>query len=73
MTMAEHKPSAAQALYGHLKSGAREPIERRQGGSLAEVMYPRPEPPPKNPYLSPMSEAEWRDQLWALAGLRKKR
>jgi hypothetical protein len=70
--MADREPTAAQALYGHLKSGAREPIERRQGGSLAEAMYQRPKPPLKNPYLEPMSEAEWRDQLWALAGLRRK-
>jgi hypothetical protein len=66
-------PSAAQSLYPHLKSGAREPVERRQGGSIAEVMYPRPKPPLRNPYLLPMTESEWRDQLWALAGLRRKR
>jgi hypothetical protein len=66
-------PSAAQALYGHLKSGAREPVERRQSSSLAETMYQRPKPPLKNPYLEPMTETEWRNQLWELAGLRRKR
>ena len=71
--MAQPEPSAAQALYGHLPSASREPIERRQGGSIAEALYPRPEPPLRNPYLTAMSEAEWRDQLWALAGLRRKR
>ena len=71
--MADREPSAAQALYGHLKSGAREPVERRQDGSLAEAMYQRPKPPLKNPYLEPMTEQAWRDQLWALAGLRRKR
>jgi hypothetical protein len=70
--MADRGPSAAQALYGHLKSGAREPVERR-GGSLAEAMYQRPKPPLKNPYLEPMTEQAWRDQLWELAGLRRKR
>jgi hypothetical protein len=49
--MADREPSAAQALYGHLKSGAREPVERRQGDSLAEAMYQRPKAPLKNPYL----------------------
>jgi hypothetical protein len=36
-------------------------------------LYPRPKPPLKNPYLEPMTETEWRDQLWELAGLRRKR
>ena len=71
--MAQREPSAAQALYGHLKSGAREPVERRHDGSLAEAMYQRQKPPLKNPYLEAMTETEWRDQLWALAGLRRKR
>jgi len=71
--MADRSPSAAASIYPHLKSGAREPVERRQDGSLAEAMYQRPKPPLKNPYLEPMTETEWRDQLWALAGLRRKR
>jgi hypothetical protein len=71
--MAQRGPSAAQALYGHLKSGAREPVQRRQGGSIAEALYPRPKLPLKNPYLEPMTEQAWRDQLWELAGLRRKR
>jgi hypothetical protein len=32
-------PSAAQALYGHLKSGVREPIKQRTN-SLADSMFP---------------------------------
>jgi hypothetical protein len=71
--MAQREPSAAQALYGHLKSGAREPIERRQGGSIAEVMYPRPKPPLRNPYLLPMTESEIHDQFFEMCGLRRKR
>jgi hypothetical protein len=72
--MTQREPSAAQALYGHLKSGAREPLERRQsGGSIAEALYPRPKPAPKNPYLEPMTEAEWRDQFFEMCGLRRKR
>jgi hypothetical protein len=71
--MSEGPRSAAQSLYPHLKSGTPDPVERRQGGSIAEALYPRPKPPLRNPYLESMSEAEWRDQLWALAGLRRKR
>jgi len=67
-------PSAAQALYGRLKSVAREMVQpRHQPGSIADAMYPRPKPPLRNPYLEPMSEVEIRDQFWALAGLRRKR
>jgi hypothetical protein len=67
--------SAAQALYGHLKSGARPVVERRGRGkdSIASAIYPRPKPRLKNPYLEPMTETERRDQLLALAGLRRKR
>ena len=71
--MTQREPSAAQALYGHLKSGAREPVERRQGGGIAEALYPSPKPPLRNPYLEPMTETEWRDQLWELVGLRRTR
>jgi hypothetical protein len=72
--MTRREPSAAQALYGHLKTGAREPVERPQrDGTIAEALYPRPKPPLKNPYLEPVTEAEWRDQQWALMGLRRKR
>jgi hypothetical protein len=33
-------PSAAQALYGHLKSGAREPVQRRGEPSIGDAMWP---------------------------------
>jgi hypothetical protein len=36
-------------------------------------MYPRPKPPPRNPYLEGMTETEWRDELMAMVGLRRKR
>jgi hypothetical protein len=39
--MPKPPPSAAQALYPHLKSGAREPVKQSER-SLAEAMYPRP-------------------------------
>jgi hypothetical protein len=71
--MAERPASAAASIYPHLKSGAREPVQQRQGGSIASALYPRPKAPLKNPYLEPMTETEWRDQLWELAGLRRKR
>jgi hypothetical protein len=34
------KPSAAQAVYGHLRQGTPEPVQQRQSKSLAETMYP---------------------------------
>jgi hypothetical protein len=67
-------PSAAASLYPHLKSGTRDVVQRRhEPASVADALYPRPKPPLKNPYLEPMTETEIRDQLWALAGLRRKR
>jgi hypothetical protein len=66
-------PTAAASLYPHLKSGTPDVVDQRRQGTVAEAMYPRPKPPLKNPYLEPMTETEWRDQLWALAGLRRKR
>jgi hypothetical protein len=67
-------PSAAAALYPHLKSGTPDVVQRRpEPASVAAAMYPRPKPPLRNPYLEPMTETEIRDQLWELAGLRRKR
>jgi hypothetical protein len=47
-------PSAAQALYGHLKTGTPDVVERRRElSSVADAMYShlRPPPPtPTNPY-----------------------
>jgi len=37
--MAQREPSAAQALYGHLPSAAREPVKQRER-SLADSMWP---------------------------------
>jgi hypothetical protein len=48
--MAQPKPSAAGALYPHLRSAAREPSTQRQPKSLADAMYPRPQAKPPNPY-----------------------
>jgi hypothetical protein len=41
------EPTAAQSLYGHLPSAAREPVEH-PSGSVAEAMWPglTPKPPP---------------------------
>ena len=67
-------PSTAAALYPHLKTGTPDVMQRRsEPASVAEAMYPLPKPPAKNPCLEPMTETEWRDQLWELAGLRRKR
>jgi len=62
----QREPTAAQALYGHLPSGVLEPVKQSQP-NLADAMYPRPQ----------LTRREiddlWRDHLWALAGLRRKR
>jgi hypothetical protein len=59
--MPERTPrSAAQALYPHLQSGARNEVEQRRP-SLAEAMYPRPQP--KKPKRQ-MTAEEVRD-FWA--------
>jgi hypothetical protein len=71
--MADRAPSAAEALFGHLPKGTPDVVQQGRRGSVADAMYPRPKPPLKNPYLEPMTETEWHDQLWALAGLRRKR
>jgi hypothetical protein len=65
-------PSAAAALFPHLKVGTPDVVQQGRRG-VADAMYPRQKPPAKNPYLEPMTETEWRDQLWELAGLRRKR
>jgi len=65
-------PSAAQALYGHLPSASREPVEQRHKPTTAQSMYPsQPSLVPK-----PMSygelKAAWRDHMLALCGIRRK-
>jgi hypothetical protein len=66
-------PSAAAALYPGLKTGTPDPVQRRERNeSVASAMYPRPKPPLKNPYLEGTTEAEWRDELMAMRGLRRK-
>jgi len=70
-------PSAAASLYPNLPHDdgrvADWTTRRRERDDVAAAMYPRPKPPPRNPYLEPMTEAEWRDQLWELVGLRRKK
>jgi hypothetical protein len=51
-----HEPSAAEALYGHLKSAER-PTQRPSSKSVAEAMWPslvKKPPPPSDPYLRHM-------------------
>jgi hypothetical protein len=58
--MANREPSAAQALYGHLKSGAREIVERRQQpASVAAAMFPSLVPKPPAPAPRPARSLEW--------------
>jgi len=66
------RTTAAGQIWRNLPSANPE-LPRRKHSDLASVVYPRPQPKPQNPYLEPMTETEWRDQLWALAGLRRKR
>jgi hypothetical protein len=75
--MPDRSPSAAASLYPHLSHDdgrvADWATRQRDRGDVAAALYPRPKPAPKNPYLEPMTETEIRDQLWAMAGLRRKR
>jgi hypothetical protein len=74
--MAERAPpSAAQSLYPNLPSATPDVVEKRQQGTVAAAMYPSLVPKPKspNPYLGNVTESQWRDYLWSLAGLRRKR
>jgi hypothetical protein len=73
--MAEQPKSAAAALYPHLRQGTPDEIVERKriASSAADAMYPRPKPPLKNPYLSPMTQQEYRDQFFEMCGLRRKR
>jgi hypothetical protein len=72
--MPANPPSAAQALFGHLKSGVRDVVQQRwRNESIASAMYPRPKPPAKNPYIDGMTETEWSDARMAMRGLRRKR
>jgi hypothetical protein len=48
--MAQHEPTAAEALYGHLPSQKDNAAKQQQRPSLAEAMWPRPKPKPPNPY-----------------------
>jgi hypothetical protein len=50
------EPSAAEAIYGHLKSAER-PLQRPSSKSVADAMYPtlvKPTPLPSDPYLRHM-------------------
>jgi hypothetical protein len=61
--------SAAQALYGHLPSAAREPVQqRRTANSLSEALYPH------NPTAQPKPQPDnWQDVMLERMGLRRKR
>jgi hypothetical protein len=60
-------PSAAQALYPHLKAGTPEPVQqRRKPNSLAEAMWPRPQRP-----KGLNEEDPWYDIIMAAGGLRR--
>jgi hypothetical protein len=79
-------PTAAGALYPHLKSCTPDVVQRRQQGSVADAMYlhlkpPQPKPPPEsNRYreseVSLATRCDENPQLeWLLgmSGLRRKR
>jgi hypothetical protein len=59
--MAQPKPSAAQALYGHLPSAVPALSTQRQPKSLANALWPTlapPKPPPPKPRGLPWSEVD---------------
>jgi hypothetical protein len=59
--MAQQIPkSAATALYGHLPSAAREPVQSAQP-TLANALYPAlpPKPPQPQPAPRPTRSKEW--------------
>ena len=62
-------PSAAQSLYPHLQSGAREPIKQSEP-KLSAAMWPSLAP--KELSREELKEA-WRDYQLALAGLKRRR
>ena len=77
-------PTAAQALYGHLKSGVRDVVERRdQPASVADALYAHLKPPQPAPNRYRQStdvslaqrcdEDPWLEHQLALSGLVRKR
>jgi hypothetical protein len=63
--IAQREPTAAQALYPHLRQGTPEPVnQRRIPNSVADAMYPRTQPEPE--------PRDWRDVMWQAGGLRRK-
>jgi hypothetical protein len=38
--VAQREPSAAQALYPHLRQGTPKPVEQRRTGSIADAIFP---------------------------------
>jgi hypothetical protein len=74
--MIDRSRSAAASIYPDLKSGARDVVERRQQGTVADAMYAHLKPPPPklpNPYIDGLTETEWSDMRLAMRGLRRKR
>jgi hypothetical protein len=70
--MTQREPSAVQALYGHLKSGSREIVQRRhEPGSVASAMFPSlvPQSMPQPKLQPPTPVNRWR-QVWAEANAR---
>jgi hypothetical protein len=69
--MTQRELSAAAALYGHLKSGAPEIVERRQQpNSIAAAMFPNLTPPqPKPPTYWEVAARNVRE-AWAGANAR---
>jgi hypothetical protein len=42
-------PTAAEALFPHLKSGTPDVVQQRRRGAVADAMYPHLKPPPPKP------------------------
>jgi hypothetical protein len=70
--MTQPKPSAAQALYPHLARGTPDEVEqRRKPNSVAEAMWPRPQP--QRPRESMFEEYPWTERMLAAGALRRVR
>jgi len=52
-------PQPDKGLWPHLPSGTPQPVERRQGGSVADAVYAHLKPPKPQPAPRPVRSNEW--------------
>jgi len=68
------EPTAAAALYPHLKTGTPDVVQRpKRNENVAQAMWPSLAPRAQR-RLSPDELREaWHEHLWSLVGIRRKR